>query len=135
MIAAVKRDTWLDRALSAASLFGVSLPGFWFGILLILLFAVELRLLPVGGRVGFGFDVPRDDGLFAHRHAARARPRGVPQRARAPARCLPSPSACRPPRFLPGWCAPRWPRCWPPTTCCSRKPRACRAGACSSCTR
>jgi peptide/nickel transport system permease protein len=37
VIAAVKRDSWIDRALSAASLFGVSLPGFWFGILLILL--------------------------------------------------------------------------------------------------
>lgn len=64
VIAAVKRDTLLDRALSAASLFGVSLPGFWFGILLILLFAVELRLLPVGGRIGFGFDVPRVTGFL-----------------------------------------------------------------------
>jgi ABC-type dipeptide/oligopeptide/nickel transport system permease component len=62
--AAVKRDTWIDRALSALSLFGVSLPGFWFGILLILLFAVELRLLPVGGRISFAFEVPRHTGFL-----------------------------------------------------------------------
>ena len=60
VIAAVKRDSWIDRALSAASLFGVSLPGFWFGILLILLFSVEFRLLPVGGRIAFAFEVPRE---------------------------------------------------------------------------
>jgi peptide/nickel transport system permease protein len=62
--AAVKRDTWLDRVLSAASLFGVSLPGFWFGILLILLFAVEFQLLPVGGRISFDFEVPRTTGFL-----------------------------------------------------------------------
>ena len=62
--AAVKRDTWLDRALSAVSLFGVSLPGFWFGILLILLFAVQLGWLPVGGRIGFSYEVPRATGFL-----------------------------------------------------------------------
>lgn len=64
VMAAVKRDSWIDRALSAASLFGVSLPGFWFGILLILLFAVEFRLLPVGGRIGFAYEVPRATGFL-----------------------------------------------------------------------
>ncbi|QXM24406.1 ABC transporter permease [Elioraea tepida] len=62
--AAVKRDTWLDRALSAASLFGVSLPGFWFGILLILLFSVTLGLFPVGGRTPFDLEVPRVSGFL-----------------------------------------------------------------------
>ena len=62
--AAVKRDTWLDRTLSAASLFGVSLPGFWFGLLLILLFAVQWGLLPVGGRIGFSDEVPRLSGFL-----------------------------------------------------------------------
>lgn len=64
VIAAVKRDSWIDRTLSAASLFGVSLPGFWFGILLILLFSVEFRLLPVGGRIAFAFEVPRETGFL-----------------------------------------------------------------------
>jgi peptide/nickel transport system permease protein len=62
--AAVKRDTWLDRLLSAVSLFGVSLPGFWFGILLILLFAVQLGLFPVGGRTAFDLEVPRMTGFL-----------------------------------------------------------------------
>jgi peptide/nickel transport system permease protein len=62
--AAVKRDSWLDRALSAISLFGVSLPGFWFGILLILLFAVHLGWFPVGGRIPFGAEVPRLTGFL-----------------------------------------------------------------------
>jgi peptide/nickel transport system permease protein len=62
--AAVNRDTWLDRALSAASLFGVSLPGFWFGILLILLFSVTLGLFPVGGRTPFDLEVARVTGFL-----------------------------------------------------------------------
>jgi peptide/nickel transport system permease protein len=64
VIAAVHRDSWLDRGLSALSLFGVSLPGFWFGILLILLFAVHLGLFPVGGRIPFGAEVPRVTGFL-----------------------------------------------------------------------
>ena len=35
------------------------MPGFWFGILLILLFAVNLQWLPVSGRLGFGQEVPQ----------------------------------------------------------------------------
>jgi peptide/nickel transport system permease protein len=62
--AAVKRDSWLDRALSAVSLFGVSLPGFWFGILLILIFAVNLGAFPVGGRIPFGAEVGRVTGFL-----------------------------------------------------------------------
>lgn len=64
VVAAVKRDTWLDRTLTAVSLFGVSLPGFWFGILLILLFAVQLGVLPVGGRTDFDLEVARTTGFL-----------------------------------------------------------------------
>ena len=53
VIAAVKKNTFVDRLATVGSLFGVSLPGFWFGILLLLLFAVNLRWLPVSGRIGF----------------------------------------------------------------------------------
>src|SRR3546814_9036746 len=38
--------------------FCVSLPGFWFGILLLMLFAVHLHILPVSGRAGFTSEVP-----------------------------------------------------------------------------
>jgi len=57
--AAVKRDSWLDRALSAVSLFG-----FWFGILLILVFAVNLGVFPVGGRMPFSAEVARVTGFL-----------------------------------------------------------------------
>lgn len=58
VVAAVKRDSLLDRLATVGSMLGVSMPGFWFGILLILLFAVQLHVLPVSGRIGFGQEVP-----------------------------------------------------------------------------
>ncbi|MGE5339419.1 MAG: ABC transporter permease [Gemmatimonadota bacterium] len=58
VLAAVKKNTALDRLATVSSLFGVSLPGFWFGILLLLLFAVNLRWLPVSGRIGYDVQIP-----------------------------------------------------------------------------
>lgn len=57
VLAAVRKNTIFDRLATVGSLLGVSLPGFWFGILLILLFAVNLRVLPVSGRIGFDNEV------------------------------------------------------------------------------
>ncbi|HMR34048.1 MAG TPA: ABC transporter permease [Geminicoccaceae bacterium] len=64
VLAAVRRDSWLDRAATAGALLGVSLPGFWFGILLILLFSVTLGLFPVSGRIGFSGEVPFVTGFL-----------------------------------------------------------------------
>lgn len=47
--AADRRDTSVDAAVGAASLIGFSIPTFWLGQLLVLLFAVTLDLLPAGG--------------------------------------------------------------------------------------
>jgi peptide/nickel transport system permease protein len=47
--AALHRDTWVDRATMTASVFGYSVPNFVLGLLLVLLFAVNLRWLPSGG--------------------------------------------------------------------------------------
>lgn len=49
IVAAVKRNSMLDRMLTTVSFFGLSLPVFWFGLMLIILFAVLLRWLPAGG--------------------------------------------------------------------------------------
>lgn len=57
VMAAVKKNTVIDRVASVGSLLGVSLPGFWFGILLLMLFAVHLQLLPVSGRSGYSSEV------------------------------------------------------------------------------
>jgi peptide/nickel transport system permease protein len=50
VLAALRRGTWLAQALMSFSLVGVSLPIFLLGILLILLFAVNLHWLPSYGR-------------------------------------------------------------------------------------
>jgi len=53
VIAALKPGSALDRASTTFALFGQSIPNFWFGLILILIFAVQLRLLPTGGMGGF----------------------------------------------------------------------------------
>lgn len=50
VIAAVWRGTWIDQSAMAVALAGISVPGFWLGPLLALVFAVELGWLPVSGR-------------------------------------------------------------------------------------
>lgn len=50
IIAALKRDTAWDHGAMTISLLGVSIPNFWMGPLLILLFSISLGWLPVSGR-------------------------------------------------------------------------------------
>lgn len=57
VLAAVKKNTILDRIATVGSLLGVSMPGFWFGILLIMLFAVHMHVLPVSGRIGYAAEI------------------------------------------------------------------------------
>lgn len=64
VLAAIKKNTLLDRVATVGSLFGVSMPGFWFGILLLLLFAVKLQWLPVSGRIGYDIEVPIVTGFL-----------------------------------------------------------------------
>ena len=47
---------WLARFISSGSLFGVSTPQFWVGLVLLLIFAVRLGVLPGGGYVPFTQD-------------------------------------------------------------------------------
>jgi len=48
--AGLKPDAWAGRLIMGGSILGFSLPTFWVGLLLIMLFAVELGWLPSGGR-------------------------------------------------------------------------------------
>lgn len=48
-VSAVKANSFLDRASMILALTGQSVPGFWLGLMLILLFSVQLRFLPASG--------------------------------------------------------------------------------------
>jgi len=49
ILAAKKQNTWLDSGTTAFALLGISMPSFWLGLLLILLFSLELGWLPSFG--------------------------------------------------------------------------------------
>jgi peptide/nickel transport system permease protein len=49
IIAALYRESWIDRAVMAVSVFGFSMPNFFLGILLILIFSLSMRVLPSSG--------------------------------------------------------------------------------------
>jgi peptide/nickel transport system permease protein len=48
-IAAIKKGTWVDGASMVVAVVGVSMPSFWLGIMLLLVFALHLNLLPAVG--------------------------------------------------------------------------------------
>jgi peptide/nickel transport system permease protein len=50
LLAALKRGSLIDRLLMGTALFGFSVPAFWLGTMLILLFAIHFRVLPTSGR-------------------------------------------------------------------------------------
>ena len=47
--AAVKRNTWIDKAVRVVAVLGQSMPSFWLAIMLIFVFSVLLRWLPTSG--------------------------------------------------------------------------------------
>lgn len=49
VIAAIKKDSLLDNLLTTISLFGISVPNFFLGSMLIIIFCVQLKLFPTGG--------------------------------------------------------------------------------------
>ncbi|MEO1102414.1 MAG: ABC transporter permease [Pseudomonadota bacterium] len=48
-LAAIYKDSWIDRITMTVILLGSTVPGFWLGLLLIMLFAVQLGWFPVSG--------------------------------------------------------------------------------------
>jgi peptide/nickel transport system permease protein len=60
IVSALRRNTAVDYAASLVAFLGVSMPGFWLGIILILVFAVRLQWLPSVGYAPIG-----EDGILA----------------------------------------------------------------------
>lgn len=58
VLAAVRKNTWMDRLATLGSLLGISMPGFWFGLLLMLVFGVWMQWLPISGRSDIASQVP-----------------------------------------------------------------------------
>ncbi|GAA4522646.1 ABC transporter permease [Chelativorans composti] len=58
IIAAVRADRWYGAAISVISQLGIAIPVFWVGILLVTVFAVNLRLFPSGGFPPQGWGAP-----------------------------------------------------------------------------
>jgi dipeptide transport system permease protein len=64
IFAAIKRNSFFDYFLMGASLIGYSMPIFWWGLILILVFSVKSGLTPVSGRIDLIYDIPTFTGLY-----------------------------------------------------------------------
>lgn len=64
VISAIKRNTLLDYFSMIISLLGVSMPIFWLGLILIVVFAVNLHWLPVSGRIQIGLEPLSVTGFY-----------------------------------------------------------------------
>ncbi len=64
VVSAVKNGSLIDYAATMAALWGLSIPNFWLGILLILLFSVEWGLLPASGFVSPAESLSRNLGTL-----------------------------------------------------------------------
>ena len=64
VIAAVKRGSWLDQSIMGTALVGYSMPIFWWGLLLIILFSGILQWTPVSGRISLLYFFPPVTGFM-----------------------------------------------------------------------
>ena len=73
ILSAVKQGSWIDYISMVISLFGVSMPVYWFGLMLMLVFSVHLGLFPTTGIGTFKHLVLPSLALGAHSTAVVAR--------------------------------------------------------------
>ena len=52
ILSAVRPHSWVDYLVTSTALFGISMPVFWLGLMLVVVFSVTLRWLPAGGTGG-----------------------------------------------------------------------------------
>ena len=53
VLSAVRQNTWVDRSILVVSVFALSMPAYWLGLLFIFVFSVQLGWLPTGGMRSF----------------------------------------------------------------------------------
>jgi peptide/nickel transport system permease protein len=64
VLSAIKQHTWIDRVAALVAILGISMPGFWLGLLLIIVFAVTLGILPVSGRLEYAAGLQEITGFY-----------------------------------------------------------------------
>jgi dipeptide transport system permease protein len=64
IVAAVRRNSVFDHGVMGVALTGYSMPIFWWGLLLVLLFSVELDLTPVSGRIAVEYYIEPVSGFL-----------------------------------------------------------------------
>ncbi|MDR6235716.1 ABC transporter permease subunit [Pseudomonas oryzihabitans] len=64
IIAALRRGSVVDHGVMGVALTGYSMPIFWWGLLLIMLFSVKLGWTPVSGRLDLLYDIPPRTGFM-----------------------------------------------------------------------
>jgi peptide/nickel transport system permease protein len=64
VISAQKKNSFVDYFCISISLFGVSIPIFWLGLMLIYVFSVSIGIFPVSGRITMGSSIPGITGFY-----------------------------------------------------------------------
>jgi peptide/nickel transport system permease protein len=64
LVSAIKQDSFTDHFTRVGALTGISVPIYWSGPILILVFAVSLGLLPASGRIGSQYSIEPITGLI-----------------------------------------------------------------------
>ncbi|MEW9898908.1 ABC transporter permease subunit [Chitinivorax sp. PXF-14] len=64
ILAAIKRGSWFDNTVMGIAITGSSMPIFWWGLILIMFFSVNLGWTPVSGRIDLEFDIVPKTGLL-----------------------------------------------------------------------
>ena len=66
IVAAFKPDSVIGKSISGLAMIGYSLPIFWWGLLLIMLFSLALGILPSAGRIGVLYEIPHHSGFMLY---------------------------------------------------------------------
>lgn len=64
VLAALKRNSFIDRMTMTVSFLGISMPSFWLGLITIILFAVNVHAFPTSGRIGDGVHLHVITGFY-----------------------------------------------------------------------